>query len=371
MSPQCQQLNRLFSQSVDGNRIRVPPELEDPPEPPPDTPPFILDVLHAASTEFISSVANDFQFIEDDQNSDIMDLLLSRDKIAMSEFELLQLTMRWCDRHASNVMEYSHLFNFSAISDEQQIWFINRLPPSAKIPSLVRNGLLQSQLVLPEELRRFDLDHHNLHWKPVFKSATDRMGGFISTACRSLELFHKKLIILTVDERLTLAIYVPVKIEKASEVQVDANVRVFAFPRSQGSHSPNYRVLPTKATYRLYCDENTFRLYQLKKGNTWIFLTRSQFDDAKFRNEKSKGDRRRMKEQTVEAGANFDCRISVALDKISRDIQQYVGRVNRAGVLGAVISPPLFHLLNAMISNESIGNLRNQQPRRTVNEVSG
>jgi len=327
MSPQCQQLNRLFSQCVDGNnRIRVPQQLEDPPEPPVSAPPFILDVLHEASTDFIEKQRDKNVSAYIGSAPDILDLFLSRDKIAISEFELLQLAMRWCREHSVSVLEYAHFFDFSALSDEQQIWFLSQLPASATMPSVVRNGLLQSGLIEADELARFNLDHHKLHWKPVFRSSSDRMGRFISTMCRALEVFHKKLIIMSVDERLTLAIYVPQKVERCSEVQVDTNVRVFALPRSQGSQAPTYRVMPTKKNYRLYCDDSTLQLYESKRANTWVFL----------RNESDKGDRRRKKEQTVADGINYDCRISVALQKISGDIQQHVGRLKGAAVLGAV-----------------------------------
>jgi regulator of nonsense transcripts 1 len=364
MSPQCQQLNRLFSQCVDGNRIRIPQELEDPPEPCASAPPFILDVLHAASTEFIEHATDFCCNVDHDQDSGLMELLLSRDKLAVSEFELFQLALRWCWRHSHDIMQFAHLFDFSALSDEEQLWVLSSLPPSAEVPSLVRNGLLQSQLISAEELRRFGLDHARLHWKPVFQSSTDRMGRFISTACRSLELFHKKLIVLSVDERLTLAIYVPSKIPRASEVQVDSNVRVFALPRSQGAQSPGYRVKPTKADYRLYCDESAFQLYEKKRANTWIFLNRSQFNDTSYRNVKSKGDRRRQKEDTVEEGTNFDCRISVALQKIGADIQRHVGRLNRAGVLGAVGS--LFLLSIQLIFQSSPTKATPNQPLRDL-----
>ena len=340
MSPQCQQLNRLFSQCVDGNHIRIPENLkeftalEDPPNPKPNVQPFILDVLHDASTTFIHQVAN----IRPDSSDgvDVMELFLTRDKIAMSEFELLQLVLRWCERNGSNILEYSHLLDFSTLTDEQQIWFLGRLPPSPTTPSLVRNGLLQSDLVTPEELRRFRLNQPRLHWKPVFKSATDRMRRFVPTMSRVLETFHKKLIILTVDERLTFAVYVPQKIVRASEVQVDTSVRVFALPHSQGPTSPNYKVLPTKVNYMLFCDEHVFQLYERKRANTWIFLRRSQGDDSLYRNEKNQGDKRRIRNRTVQEGTNFDCKASIALDKVSRDIQQHIGKVQQNGILGAV-----------------------------------
>jgi hypothetical protein len=340
MSPQCQQLNRLFSQCVDGNHIRIPENLkmfknlEDPPEPSPTVAPFILDTLHDACAQQIQRTATLVPETQDDAN--IIDLLLTRDKMAISEFELLQLLMQWCDRGNCDVMMYSHAIDFSALTDEQQIWFLGRLPPSSTAPSLVRNGLLQSEFVSSQELRRFGLDHSRLRWRPIFRSGVDRMGRFLPVVCNSLEIFHKKLILLNINERLSMAVYIPQKIARASEVTVDNNVRVFVFPHTQGPHSANYRVMPTKVNYRLYCDEQVFQLYQQKRSNTWIFLRSPKGDDTLYRALPSVGDKRRMKDYTIRQHINFDCKASVALDKISRDIQRHVGKVQSEGVLGAV-----------------------------------
>ena len=335
LSSECQQLNRLFSQCVDGNRIRVPATLEDPPEPSVLGEPFILDVLHAAANDTIMAKAEQ-EGVLDEFHGDTMDLLLSRESVAISEFELVQLALRWCDRNETDFQEFLPFFDFQRLSDDQKAWVLHRLPPSSEVPSLVRNGLLQSQLVIQAELRHFKLDYSALHWRSIFHSPTDRMARFLPVVCRSLELFCKKLIVLRVDERLTLMIYIPHKIEKATEVQVDGSVRVFALPRSQGSQSPGYSVKPTKVNYRLYCDESSFQLYEGKRANTWVFLTRGPLDDASYRNTKDRGDRRRDMQQTFDDGVNFACRASVALQKINSRIQTHVGRLNRAGVLGAV-----------------------------------
>lgn len=334
MSPQCQQLNRLFSQCVDGNNIKIPSNLEDPPNPDPTMAPFILDVLHEACTEQIRHASDLTPEAHDDP--DIMDMLVNRDKMTMSEFELLQAAFRWCQRHDIDIMAYSHAFDFSALTDEQKIWLLSRLPPTITAPSLVRNGLLQSELLSPPECRRFGLDHPQLRWKPVFSSGVDRMARFLPAVCRSLELFHKKLIVLNLNERLSIAIYVPQKVARASEVLVDDKVRVFALPHSQGALSHNYRVMPTKINYRLYCDDQVFQLYQNKRADTWIFLRSPKGDDTSYHALSNISAKRRVREHTLRQQINFDCKASVALGKISRDIQQHVGRVQGDGVLGAV-----------------------------------
>jgi hypothetical protein len=158
----------------------------------------------------------------------------------------------------------------------------------------------------------------------------------LTSLCRPSKLFHKKLVVLSVDERLSVAIYIPTKIARAIEVQVNSSVRVFTFPHSQGFHSSNYVARPTKSNYRLYCDEHVFQLYERHRASTWIFLRGSHGDDSFYRNEKSKGNKRRKREQTIKNGSNFDCKASIALDKISKNVQRHVGKVHQNGVLNAV-----------------------------------
>ncbi|KAF1807833.1 hypothetical protein P152DRAFT_503169 [Eremomyces bilateralis CBS 781.70] len=48
-----------------------------------------------------------------------------------------------------------------------------------------------------------------------------------------------------------------------------------------------------------------------------------------------KGDTRRRKQVTIDESISFDFRASIALNKISKDVQTHVGRINRAGILAA------------------------------------
>lgn len=336
MSAECQQLNRLFSQCVDGNRIKVPQSLEDPPEPSAESSPFILDILHNAASSHIRTKLAGEDPLPGLSETDMVDLLLNRDTLAVSEYELVQLVLRKCSFDGLAFSEYAPFFNFQALTDEQKAWLLCRIPPIEGMPSMIRNALLQSDLVLPSELSRFGLDNPRLHWKSVFRSSEDRLGRFLSSLSRSLELFHKKLIIIQADERLTLMIYIPQKISNTTEVDVGDKIRVFALPRSSGQGSVKYRVTRTKSNSRVYCDDGTFQLYEAKRGNTFVYLTRGPQDRAPLQNLTSVGDRRRQAQSAIDAGVNFDNRASVALNKISAPIQKHVGRMNRAGILAAV-----------------------------------
>ncbi|KAK5170250.1 uncharacterized protein LTR77_004836 [Saxophila tyrrhenica] len=348
MSDECQQLNRLFSQCVDGNRIRIPPELEKLPKPAAEVATFILDELHAAATDSLHTTpARHFESI--DSSEDLMDILANRDHFALSEFELIKLVLRRCDRLLEDSGPYSPLFNYAALSDEEKAWLLGRVPSKTIKPNLVLNGLLQSDLVMPAELEQFGLDHSALHWKPVFLSSCDRMGRFLDSASRTSELFHKKLIMIQADERLVLMIYIPNQIPAEKEVQVDASVRIFAVPRSTTHTSAPCYVTPTKANYRLYCDRTSFQLYQGERRNTFVFLTRGPTNNTAIGLTSGQGEHRRRKQQTIDEGVNFDCRASVALQKINESVRSHVGRMNRAGVLAAEIY---------VISNRDVASMR-------------
>lgn len=334
-SAECQQLNRLFSMSVDGNSIKVPPILQSPPQPPSDAPPFILDTLHDAAKDLIQAQQG-CNYICDGYNFDAMELLLSRDNVAMSEFELVKLTYRWCRSNNTSLVDFLHLFDVNLLTAEEKTWTLNQLPPSLESPSLILNALCKSNLVQNSELRAFKLDYPGLRWKCIYDSSQDRLAIFLDTVARTLEIFHRKLIVVRVDERLTLAMYVPQKIERRQECQVDNRVRLFAFPHSQGDETSHRLALPTKMNYRLYCDGNVFQLFESTRRNSWVYLVQGAFDDSGYRNQGNTGDRRRARQATIDSGVNFDCRASIALDKFSSGLLKHIGRVNRNGILGAV-----------------------------------
>ncbi|KAL2063554.1 hypothetical protein VTL71DRAFT_5359 [Oculimacula yallundae] len=256
MSAECQQLNRLFSQCVDGNRIKIPSVLESPPQIPLESTPFILDTLHEAAKQFITSRQIKGPNI-DGYDFDAVGLLLSRDEMAISEIELIRLTHRWCERNDSTLEEFLHFIDLNLLTAGEKAWI--------------------------------------------------------------------------------LRIYVPQMIERGQEGQVDDRVRVFAFPHSQGTEMSQRLSLPTPKGYRLYCDAKVFQLFQRARGNTWIHLANAVSDDSSYRNAETERGRRHGRQNTLDAGINVDCRASIALDKFSRGLQKHIGRVNRAGILGAEI----------------------------------
>ena len=335
MSSECQELNHLFSRCVDGNRIKVPPRLEEPPRPNGSESAFILDTLHGAAKPVVLSSHSGTTL--DGLSVAGIEIILSRDRFAFSEFELFKMTAQWCIRNDAALQDFLDYFDFNQMSDEQKDWVIGQLPADARMRSSVQNALSSSCLLSPEELRYFRLDNPAVRWKRVFDSTIDRMGKFMETAGKALELFHRKLIIIRVDARLTIAIYVPRRLVKYQECLVDDAVRLFSFPHSQQDMATHRRSLTTKVDYRLYFDDGGLQLYETKRANTWVFLTKPGSNDASYKAIEGIGQRRRARDATIEQGTNHDWVISIAVNKFSANLAKHVGRVNRNPVVGVEI----------------------------------
>ena len=335
MSPEAQELNHLFSRCVDGNRIKIPQHLEDPPRPEAGSPPFILDVLHDAAANYDRKSRKQNDLIG--YAYDAVELLLSRDNLAFSEFEMLQLTARWSSKYGYHLRDFFEFFDFTQLSPEQQFWVISQCPADEHIPNLVTNGLLQSSLLSGSELEYFKLNHFGLRWKPLFTSSYERLGRLLDVMGQTFELFDKKLVVLRVDTRLTIAIYFPRRVKKHEECIVDDTVRLFSFPHSQEDTTTHRRSLPTRVDYRLYYDDTGLQLYEKKRANTWVFIKRPGQDDKPYKAIEDRGDRRRAKQATIDAELNHDLVISIALNKFSGNLAKQIGRVNRTSITGAEV----------------------------------
>ncbi|KAF4447211.1 hypothetical protein F53441_9259 [Fusarium austroafricanum] len=350
MSAQCQELNRLFSQCVDGNRIKIPDKLRSPPKLSDDAPPFILDVLHDDSRDQVRRLSLTDNGNLDGYDVDSIQLLLSREDVAISEFECVKLAYTWCLKNKTSFENLLHLFDFNVLTAEQKSWILAHVPPSPSTPSLVLNALCSSGILQTNELQHFHLDYPGIKWKRTYDSSLDRLATFHDSVATNLELFQRTLIVFQPDERLSLAVYIPKKIERSQDCVIDNTGRLFAFPHSQGPQRQSRLSLPTKMQYQLYCDGNVFQLFEKQRGNSWVFISRPGKNDEDYRNEKNQGDRRRKRQEVIDQGKQSEVIASIALGKFSQQLQTHIGRVNRSPITAAEIY---------VISNRDVSSMRN------------
>ena len=317
-----------------------------PPDPPPDSEPFILDTLHDRALQLChnnksaAGAINVVQYrppgtdsISVDQET--LEFLLSNPS-PFSDFELAKSTLTWSRKNRVPFEEFWRYFDASQLSMEEQTWMLSELPPSPKYPAYFKNGLLQSSIVTQEDLQAFRLDYHRLHWKCVFSSQSDPLQKLLATVNQTFSRFAKKLLIFRLGERLSVAVYFPKPIEQEEDCVVNETIRLFAFPHSHKDRVGHRRVVPTKKNYRFYYDESVMQLYENHRQNTFVFFTKSANDDSAFRNVQGRSDRARARQKTIEDGINCEWRVSIALAKFNSELARHVGRTNREPVTEAV-----------------------------------
>lgn len=347
-SSQCQELNRLFSQCVDGNKIKIPRHFEqDPPDPSSLAEPFILDTLHDLALDYCRKVkassdnANIMRGplsllnIAEGADREMMEFILSNPSV-FSDFELAKLTLNWCRKNHVPFEEFWTYFDPSRFSVDEQAWILSELPPSAKYASYVKNGLLQSNILTREDLETFRLDFHSFHWKCVFDSTSDPLRKLMAMVNQTFSQFAKKLLILRLGERLSIAIYFPRPLEKEEDSVVHATVRLFAFPHSHKDKVGHRRAVPTKKNYRFYYDDTMMQLYENHRSNTFVYFGTPGENDLSYRGVEGKNNRARARQETIDAGINSDWIVSVALQKFSAQLATQIGRTKGTPVTEAV-----------------------------------
>ena len=334
LSSECQELNRLFSLCVDGNKVSIPARLEDPPGPDQSCQPFVLDVLHNDAVERVRRVqprGNTHETISKELLQAIM-----CDSRPVSEFEMAKLVYTWSRKNKVPFCEFLDYIDLNRFTMEQRLWLLRELPVNAENPALVMNSLLTSTILSPLELRPHHLDFPGLRWKKVFSSDNERLANLFESIQRCFVQFQHKLLVFQIGERLSVAIYIPQKIEKDDDFQVDDKIWLFAFPHTHRMISGHRRMVRTKKNYRLYYDQSTFQLYQTHRRDTFIYFARAANDLSKYQNVQGAANRARARQETISAGINSDWIVSIALGKFSGDLATHMGRVNREPVISAV-----------------------------------
>ncbi|KIX05706.1 uncharacterized protein Z518_03678 [Rhinocladiella mackenziei CBS 650.93] len=344
---ECQELNRLFSQCVDGNRIKIPERLLDPPAPPTDAQPFVLDALHDLAVAHCRAMGTDVT-PDDIPDRETLEHVLNN-PIPFSDFELAKLTLSWCRIHRVPFEDFWAFFDPSQLTSDEQGWIISELPPIAKYASYFKNGLLLSNILSEQDLHSFKLDYQALHWKCVFDSKSDSLRNLMTLVSQTFHQFSKKLLVLSMGERLSVAIYFPRPIEKEEEVLVDGSVRLFAFPHTHKDRAGHRRVVPTEKNYRFYYDESVMQLYNNHRHDTFIFFTRSAGDESRFQDARGKSNPARGRQKMIDDGILCDWRMSIALNKFSSELATHIGRTNREPVTDAELY---------VISNKDVRALR-------------
>ena len=131
MSDECQDLNALHSLVVDGGSVKIPERLTRIPADP--EAPFILDQLRDAAKEFHDEFMNqtrplDAHDVHEDQPfEELLVNLLTAEKLAVSEYELAMMGVRFAEKHGIDIQRHLTHIDFSAFTAAEKHAFSFKL----------------------------------------------------------------------------------------------------------------------------------------------------------------------------------------------------------------------------------------------------
>jgi hypothetical protein len=200
LSIQCQELNALHSQCVDGANIKIPDKLATPPE---QKEPFILDLLEQASVEFSTrfseSASRRTEILTVDQleGERLLGQLLKSNQSALSEYELFNLAYRLATKYSINIRPYLAQIDMSALTTAEKHTIATTLSLSAMDYPYIWNSLVRSDILTPRDLYQRNLKHpFAIH--RLYSSRNNGFTTFFEFLRMATQDYTRKVLILQV-----------------------------------------------------------------------------------------------------------------------------------------------------------------------------
>lgn len=200
LSKECQELNALYSQAVDGARVSIPARLTEPPEPKPD---FVLDVLSQEARAFsermdqaIATNADSVQLDKEDAK-ELIRRLLSTEEPTMSEYKLVELSRRVARRFDVDFRPFLSQVNFGALAahEKNELSMSMGFTPAAE--PYIWNSLLRSDILTPSELTEKKLGGP-LRVQRLYSSKVNGLYAFFEYLHRAAQDYTRRLVLLKV-----------------------------------------------------------------------------------------------------------------------------------------------------------------------------
>ncbi|KAF5370335.1 hypothetical protein D9758_006999 [Tetrapyrgos nigripes] len=328
MCSECQELNALHSQSVDGASVKIPDRLTAPPEP---TEPYILDLLADAAQKFAEefsqteaarrSLALDPANLQSGQQ--LLDQLLLSQHTTISEYELFNLAWSMARKYKFDLKPFLNRFDFGAFTAQQKHAIISTLNLPNDGFDYIWSSLFRSDILTRKDLYDRCLNHP-FSIQRLYSSNVQGLPTFFKYLKMATEQFTRRILILKTDDRFSVGIFMKGEIpwysgdakmekEKGSDEDpvVHNNVVLCSFlSHTSATFSTYYQC--TK-DYRLHCSDVNLQLYDKNRGNTFVFLT------------------------TPPKASGAEVVASIALQKFSTRVQRQIGRLNRTPIIGIEI----------------------------------
>ncbi|KAF5380175.1 hypothetical protein D9615_006214 [Tricholomella constricta] len=233
LSPECQELNALHSQCVDGARIKIPDRLTDPPERS-DLEPYILDLLEAERAKFADQFAKDenvslrdiITSADANEGQKILVALLQSHQSAVSEYELFNLACIVAHKHNIDIIPFLNHLDMSALSTREKYALSVTLGLSPEDHPYVWNSLIRSDILKPRDLFQRNLNRP-FSMQRLYSSKVNGLATFFEYLQMATQEFTRKLLIIKTEERFAIGIFMRGDIPWGEDPDVNKNVVLY------------------------------------------------------------------------------------------------------------------------------------------------
>ncbi|KAJ3528070.1 hypothetical protein NMY22_g9549 [Coprinellus aureogranulatus] len=307
---ECQELNALHSQSVDGAAIMIPERLKNPPEP---TGPFIIDLLReqeeAFEANFLEQRANvvALREAEVEEPKVLLERFLKNKQAlnALTEYEIFDFAFRFSRKYNFDLVPYLSLIDMSALGAMEKHAMSSALELSRIDYPYIWNSLFQSDILDSTDLNVHGLDS-SFTLQKLYSSTEQSQATFFEYLRRATQDYTRKLLLMRTDERFAVGIFMRGNIPWDEEPEVNENVVVVSFLSESAITTPHRR--PCTKGYRLHCSFSKLEIYNKLRSDTFVFIQRSPI------------------------GLQSEVVTSIALGKINSVVQRQLGRLNKGAL---------------------------------------
>lgn len=203
---ECQELNALHSQSVDGASIRIPERLTTPPE---STEPYIVDLLAAEASKFASTFLGSssarvglVSMVDSEDAQRLLAELLGSKVDAISEYEIFNIALRLSKKHSFDLRPLLGQFDFGAFTSEQKHAISYTLNLDPEEHAGIWNSLLRSDILTPKDLYERSIDQpFSLH--RLYSSKLNGLATFFPYLRMATQDYTRKILIMKVPKYLS------------------------------------------------------------------------------------------------------------------------------------------------------------------------
>lgn len=207
MSTECQELNALYSQAVDGARVNIPDRLRNPPEPPEGSN-FVLtelfDAAKAFSESFLITHGNtEAAPVSAEDAEELVNRLLSISEATVSEYKLVELARGIARKHGIDFRPYLYSINYGALQIHEKYELAVSLRMNPGEEAYMWNSLLRSDILNSTELAHKKLSGP-LRVQRLYSSKELGLPAFFGYLARAMQNFTRKMVIFKVGGFLRL-----------------------------------------------------------------------------------------------------------------------------------------------------------------------